>query len=125
MQYLASIRLRRELPAESYLRCLPPVQYLMAGNSLDFDTPVTFLIGENGTGKSTLLEAIAVVCGFNPEGGSRNFSCSTRHDITVARCRIPPSKISGKDGRNTKTRTGSCKASTSWQKKKSPQSRKP
>lgn len=30
-----------------------------------------------------------------------------------------------KDGRNTKTRTGSWKASTFWQKKKSPQSRKP
>lgn len=30
-----------------------------------------------------------------------------------------------KDGRNTKTRTGSWKASTSWQKKKSLQSRKP
>ena len=96
MQYLASIRLRRELPVESYLRCLPPVQYLMAGNSLDFDTPVTFLIGENGTGKSTLLEAIAVACGFNPEGGSRNFSFSTRatHSelgqyLTPARRRYP------------------------------------
>lgn len=39
---------------------------------------VTFLIGENGTGKSTLLEAIAVADGFNAEGGTRNFSFSTR-----------------------------------------------
>jgi len=30
----------------------------------------TFFIGENGTGKSTLLEAIAVADGFNPEGGT-------------------------------------------------------
>ena len=96
MEYLASIRLGRELPVESYLRCLPPVQYLMAGNSLDFDTPVTFLIGENGTGKSTLLEAIAVACGFNPEGGSRNFSFSTREThselgaaLTVVRSAYP------------------------------------
>ncbi|MFD0674905.1 AAA family ATPase [Cohnella sp. GCM10027633] len=33
---------------------------------------VTFLVGENGTGKSTLLEAIAYQCGFHTAGGSRN-----------------------------------------------------
>lgn len=36
------------------------------------------LCGENGTGKSTLLEAIAAAWGFNPEGGTRNFTFSTR-----------------------------------------------
>lgn len=36
---------------------------------LDFPTPVTFFIGENGTGKSTLLEAIAKLCGFHLGGG--------------------------------------------------------
>ncbi len=46
--------------------------------SLDFHTPVTFFVGENGTGKSTFLEAIAVCMGFNAEGGSRDFSFSTR-----------------------------------------------
>jgi predicted ATPase len=39
---------------------------------------VTFLAGDNGTGKSTLIEAIAVAAGFNPEGGSTNFRFSTR-----------------------------------------------
>jgi predicted ATPase len=39
---------------------------------------VTYFVGENGTGKSTLLEAIAVGAGMNPEGGSRNFAYSTR-----------------------------------------------
>jgi len=29
---------------------------------IEFNTPVTFFIGENGTGKSTLLKAIAVKC---------------------------------------------------------------
>lgn len=33
---------------------------------------VTFFVGENGTGKSTLLEAIADKCGFNTAGGGRN-----------------------------------------------------
>lgn len=48
---------------------------------------VTFLVGENGTGKSTLLEAIAVAYGFNPEGGSRNFcfdTCSTHSPVLMA-----------------------------------------
>ncbi|HEX2219119.1 MAG TPA: AAA family ATPase [Gemmatimonadales bacterium] len=45
---------------------------------LSLTGPVTFLVGENGTGKSTLLEAVAVACGFNAEGGSRNFRFSTR-----------------------------------------------
>ena len=35
-------------------------------------------MGENGTGKSTLLEAIAVAYGFNAEGGTKNFSFSTK-----------------------------------------------
>ena len=34
-------------------------------------------MGENGSGKSTLLEAIAVAYGFNPEGGTLNYSFST------------------------------------------------
>ena len=44
---------------------------------IKFRKPVTFIIGENGTGKSTLLEAFAVCYGFNPEGGSKNFNFST------------------------------------------------
>ena len=42
------------------------------GINLTFTSPVTFFVGENGTGKSTLLEALAEGCGFNPEGGSRD-----------------------------------------------------
>lgn len=83
MIYLNSVRLRRELPEGSYLRRLGPIQYLMKGGVLEFDRPVTYLAGENGTGKSTLLEAVAVACGFNPEGGTRNFSFSTRATHSV------------------------------------------
>jgi predicted ATPase len=38
---------------------------------------VTFFLGANGTGKSTLLEALAMALGFNAEGGSVNFRFST------------------------------------------------
>ncbi len=54
---------------------LPAVRHL---GHLVFHQKVTFLVGENGMGKSTLLEALAVCCGLNPEGGSRNFNFATR-----------------------------------------------
>jgi predicted ATPase len=40
--------------------------------SLELTKPVTLFVGENGTGKSTLLEAIAQQAGFNPQGGGRD-----------------------------------------------------
>ncbi|KLU66829.1 DNA replication and repair protein RecF [Desulfosporosinus acididurans] len=40
--------------------------------SIDFKSNVTFFVGENGTGKSTLMEAIAYKCEFNTAGGGRN-----------------------------------------------------
>lgn len=51
---------------------------------------VTFFVGENGTGKSTLIEAIAVACGFNPEGGSINFNFNTfaSHSVLYKHLRI-------------------------------------
>jgi predicted ATPase len=39
---------------------------------LDFERPISIIVGENGTGKSTLLEGIAAQCGFNLSGGNRN-----------------------------------------------------
>lgn len=58
----------------SYLREIDAIKDL---NMLNFNKPVTFFAGENGSGKSTLLEAIAVAYGFNPEGGTKNYSFST------------------------------------------------
>jgi predicted ATPase len=39
---------------------------------LRFDSPVTFFVGENGTGKSTVIEAIAALCRLPVSGGSRS-----------------------------------------------------
>lgn len=65
-------------------------------HQLRLHQPVTFFIGENGVGKSTLIEAIAVAAGLNPEGGSQhfNFSTKTTHSqlseyITIAWHRRP------------------------------------
>jgi predicted ATPase len=77
MNYLLGIKLR-ELPTkDSYLSELPVIQFIYRHDGLEFKKPVTFFAGENGTGKSTLIEAIAVSMGFNAEGGSRDFSFST------------------------------------------------
>ena len=46
-------------------------------NAIEISSRVCFFVGENGTGKSTLLEAVAIACGLNPEGGSRNFNFAT------------------------------------------------
>ncbi|MBO7702810.1 MAG: AAA family ATPase [Solobacterium sp.] len=58
----------------SYIR---GIEALRDTDRIGFHKPVTFFTGENGTGKSTLLEGIAVAAGFNPEGGSKNYSFST------------------------------------------------
>jgi predicted ATPase len=51
---------------------------------IEFRTPVTFFVGENGSGKSTIIEALAVAAGFNEEGGSKNFRFETvRRDDEV------------------------------------------
>ena len=73
------MRLRRgEIPdAEAWPWTLPAVRGL---DVLPLDPAVTFLVGENGSGKSTLVEGIAVAAGFNPEGGTANFSFATRTD---------------------------------------------
>lgn len=52
---------------------------------IDFSNAITFFVGENGSGKSTLLEAVAVAHGFNPEGGTKNYSFST-HDTHSELC---------------------------------------
>ena len=57
---------------------------------------VTYFVGENGTGKSTILEALAIASGFNAEGGSVNFNFTSRRSeselhryLRIARTRRP------------------------------------
>ncbi len=78
--YIRSVKLNDKYIHEienSYLKDVASVKFLLEGNTIQFDKRITFIIGENGIGKSTLLEAIAVAYGFNPEGGTMNMSFST------------------------------------------------
>ncbi len=75
-QFIKSIDLKRELIGsfDKYPFCLPAIKNF---DCLELHPKVTYIIGENGTGKSTILESIAAAFGFNPEGGSKNFLFST------------------------------------------------
>src|SRR6185436_18437899 len=70
MSFLRSVRIKeeREVP-DAFPFNLPAVRG--KNFALEFSSPVTFFVGENGSGKSTVLEAIAIACGFNPAGGSQ------------------------------------------------------
>lgn len=63
-----------KIEPSSYLRKIDAINKI---EELAFEKPITFFVGENGSGKSTLLEALAVAYGFNPEGGTKNYSFST------------------------------------------------
>lgn len=76
-KYISEIIFDSSLSKDSYLCDLPIIKYLEKNKSIKLSSNVTFFVGENGTGKSTLLEAIAVAHGFNAEGGSINFRFST------------------------------------------------
>src|SRR3954447_10775502 len=80
-QFVHEMRLLRDgiSSFEAYPFCLPAVRHL---DVLPFHPKVTFLVGENGSGKSPLLEAVAVASGLNPEGGSRNFNFTTRDSVS-------------------------------------------
>jgi predicted ATPase len=62
--------LERVSDPAAYPFCLP---FLQLGFELEFDSAVTIIVGENGTGKSTLLEGIAVLAGYDEAGGGKGY----------------------------------------------------
>ncbi|HEU5486766.1 MAG TPA: AAA family ATPase [Microlunatus sp.] len=75
------VRAVREDPAHpldrrSWPATLAPIRQLL-DDGLDLGA-LTILVGENGTGKSTLVEAVALAYGLSPEGGSTGARHSTR-----------------------------------------------
>lgn len=82
-QYVKSVELKRD-KIESFSKYpfnLPAIKNL---SKLKLHPKVTFIVGENGSGKSTILEAVAASYGFNAEGGTKNFnfsSCDTHSEL--------------------------------------------
>jgi predicted ATPase len=77
---------------------IPAVRELQ---SIEFHADVTFFVGENGSGKSTMLEAIALALGFGIEGGTLNnrlLNTSGEHTRLADHIRMSRSTRRPKDG---------------------------
>ena len=70
MTFLKSVRVDPEQVQAGKFPFTIPI--FANGCEIEFTSNVTFFVGENGTGKSTLIEGIAECCGFNRSGGNRN-----------------------------------------------------
>jgi len=67
---------------EAYPFCLP---FLRDDFSLIFHRAITIIVGENGTGKSTLLEGVAAPAGYDQAGGGKGYMAvdhSNAHEIS-------------------------------------------
>ena len=69
-----AVRLVRHDPgspidASRWPATVPAVEQLL-GEGLELPPGLTVLVGENGSGKSTVMEMLAEACGLNPQGGS-------------------------------------------------------
>ncbi len=76
------------------------IEFVKNFDELTLDSPVTFFVGENGIGKSTFIEAIAVALGLPAEGGTDNFRYETKNTtsslseyIRIARCNKAKTKF--------------------------------
>jgi len=76
----ASIRPDADVDYESYPFSIPAVREI---GSIDFHPNVTFFVGENGSGKSTVMEGIAVALGFGAEGGTKNIRFQSAGSLSV------------------------------------------
>src|SRR5229473_795529 len=65
----------------AYPFCLP---FLHDDFELSFDRSITIIVGENGTGKSTLLEGIAVLAGYDEAGGGKGYRPVDHSDAVEA-----------------------------------------
>jgi predicted ATPase len=71
------VDLERRLDPRSWPMTIPAVAQLV-DEGLDLAPGVTFLVGENGSGKSTIVEAVAMAYGLGVEGGSTGSQHATR-----------------------------------------------
>jgi len=70
--FLKSVTLRRDWvdSFDVFPYSIPAIKQL---TTIELHPRVTFFVGENGTGKSTLLEGIAALAGFDDAGGGKGY----------------------------------------------------
>lgn len=76
----ATFRPEADIDYDAYPFSIPAVREL--GN-IDFHPNVTFFVGENGSGKSTVMEGLALALGFGAEGGTKNVQFRTAESTSV------------------------------------------
>jgi predicted ATPase len=69
-----------------------PAIRALAEEGMDFTHPVTFLVGENGSGKSTIIEAIAGAMKIDVRGGhgGRRYASTEEVDVLAPLIRLIP-----------------------------------
>ncbi|MFT4175513.1 MAG: AAA family ATPase [Luteolibacter sp.] len=75
----ADFQLQAGIEWSEYPFCIPAVRDIA---KIEFHPDVTFFVGENGSGKSTVLEALAKSLGYSAEGGTRNVRFQTTESIS-------------------------------------------
>jgi len=75
----ASFRPDAQIDYDAYPFSIPAVRDV---GQFDFHPNVTFFVGENGSGKSTVLEGLALALGFGSEGGTRNVRLQTTPSVS-------------------------------------------
>ena len=65
---------------DTYPFTIPAV---LALPKISLKNPINIFVGENGSGKSTIVEALAGMLGINAEGGSKNYNFSTTQTDSI------------------------------------------
>lgn len=80
--FIKGIRLNRNQVEDfdTYPFNIPIIKSL---TEIKFEKPVTFITGENGSGKSTVIESLAISSGLSAEGGTRNMIYETYNSTST------------------------------------------
>lgn len=78
--FLLGVSMKSDAPVNDFPFTIPAIANL----NLRFKNAVTFLVGENGSGKSTILEAIADKVGFNAMGGTKHHHFKEEYESELA-----------------------------------------
>ena len=97
--YIQSLRLKKE-EIDSFEKYPYNLNVIKNLDEIYFHKNVTFILGENWTWKSTLLEALAIEYGLNPEWGSNNINFKTKEThselsekIIISKWTVPKDKF--------------------------------
>jgi predicted ATPase len=80
---------------EKYPFNIPAVANL---SEVSLNQPITIFVGENGTGKSTIIEGLAAMLGINAEGGSKNYNFKTIQTHSILWDHLAPNRNDLREG---------------------------